>query len=206
MHIILLLPELKSECDNIIVGLKSGSFDAFEKVYKLYSGKLYNFVMRISGGDSYWAEEIVQRTFVRLWEIHDQVSSDKSLISYLCTIAKNLLMNVYQRQTVEYIYAEYVLESSEEYSDNADGELDGKLLEEYIDRLAEELPPSRKKIFVLSKRKHFTNKEIAVELNISESTVATQLSLALKFMRDKLMAHYDELLPLVIYATLIKIV
>ena len=204
MHIILLLPELKSECDNIIVGLKSGSFDAFEKVYKLYSGKLYNFVMRISGGDSYWAEEIVQRTFVRLWEIHDQVSPDKSLISYLCTIAKNLLMNVYQRQTVEYIYAEYVLESSEEYSDNADGELDGKLLEEYIDRLAEELPPSRKKIFVLSKRKHFTNKEIAVELNISESTVATQLSLALKFMRDKLMAHYDELLPLVIYAALIK--
>ena len=157
--------------------------------------------MRISGGDSYWAEEIVQRTFVRLWEIHDQVSPDKS-----CTIAKNLLMNVYQRQTVEYIYAEYVLESSEEYSDNADGELDGKLLEEYIDRLAEELPPSRKKIFVLSKRKHFTNKEIAVELNISESTVATQLSLALKFMRDKLMAHYDELLPLVIYAALIKIV
>ncbi len=154
--------------------------------------------MRISGGDSYWAEEIVQRTFVRLWEIHDQVSPDKSLISYLCTIAKNLLMNVYQRQTVEYIYAEY--------SDNADGELDGKLLEEYIDRLAEELPPSRKKIFVLSKRKHFTNKEIAVELNISESTVATQLSLALKFMRDKLMAHYDELLPLVIYAALIKIV
>ena len=162
--------------------------------------------MRISGGDSYWAEEIVQRTFVRLWEIHDQVSPDKSLISYLWTIAKNLLMNVYQRQTVEYIYAEYVLESSEEYSDNADGELDGKLLEEYIDRLAEELPPSRKKIFVLSKRKHFTNKEIAVELNISESTVATQLSLALKFMRDKLMAHYDELLPLVIYAALIKIV
>ena len=68
--------------------------------------------MRISGGDSYWAEGIVQRTFVRLWEIHDQVSPDKSLISYLCTIAKNLLMNVYQRQTVEYIYAEYVLESS----------------------------------------------------------------------------------------------
>ena len=116
--------------------------------------------MRISGGDSYWAEEIVQRTFVRLWEIHDQVSPDKSLISYLCTIAKNLLMNVYQRQTVEYIYAEYVLESSEEYSDNADGELDGKLLEEYIDRLAEELPPSRKKIFVLSKRKHLANNTV----------------------------------------------
>lgn len=196
---------MKNEYADIIIGLKSGSFDAFEQVYKLYSGKLYNFVMKISKGDSYWAEEIVQRTFVRLWEIHDQVDPGKSLISYLCTIAKNLLMNIYQRQTVEYIYAEYVLESAEEYSDsNIDAVLDGKLLEEYIDRLAEELPPSRKKIFILSKRKHLTNKEIAVELNISESTVATQLSLALKFMKDKLMAHYDELLTIALYIALIK--
>lgn len=196
---------MENEYVDIIIGLKSGSFDAFEKIYKLYSGKLYNFVMKISKGDSYWAEEIVQRTFVRLWEIHDQVNPDKSLISYLCTIAKNLLLNIYQRQTVEYIYAEYVLESAQEYSDNnIDDVLDGKLLEKYIDRLAEELPPSRKKIFIMSKRKNLSNKEIALELNISESTVATQLSLALKFMKDKLMNHYGELLTVIIYTVLIK--
>lgn len=161
--------------------------------------------MKISRGDSYWAEEVVQRTFVKLWEIHDQINPDKSLISYLCTIAKNLLLNIYQRQTVEYIYAEYVLESAQEYSDNnIDDVLDGKLLEKYIDRLAEELPPSRKKIFIMSKRKNLSNKEIALELNISESTVATQLSLALKFMKDKLMNHYGELLTVIIYTVLIK--
>ena len=153
---------LKSENENIIVGLKSGSIDAFEKVYKLYSGKLYNFVMKMSGGDTYLAEEIVQRTFVRLWEIHEQVDPGKSLISYLCTIAKNLLMNIYQHRTIEYIYAEYVLESSEKYSDDSDDILDDKLLREYIDRLAEELPPSRKKIFILSKRNYFReSREIA---------------------------------------------
>lgn len=196
---------MENEYVDIIIGLKSGSFEAFEKVYKLYSGKLYNFVMKISRGDSYWAEEVVQRTFVRLWEIHDQINPDKSLISYLCTIAKNLLLNIYQRQTVEYIYAEYVLESAQEYSDNnLDEVLDGKLLEKYIDRLAEELPPSRKKIFIMSKRKNLSNKEIALELNISESTVATQLSLALKFMKDKLMNHYGELLTVIIYTVLIK--
>ena len=196
---------MENEYVDIIIGLKSGSFEAFEKVYKLYSGKLYNFLMKISRGDSYWAEEVVQRTFVRLWEIHDQINPDKSLISYLCTIAKNLLLNIYQRQTVEYIYAEYVLESAQEYSDNnIDDVLDGKLLEKYIDRLAEELPPSRKKIFIMSKRKNLSNKEIALELNISESTVATQLSLALKFMKDKLMNHYGELLTVIIYTVLIK--
>ena len=56
----------------------------------------------------------------------------------------------------------------------------------------------------MSKRKNLSNKEIALELNISESTVATQLSLALKFMKDKLMSHYGELLTTIIYAILIK--
>ena len=41
-------------------------------------------------------------------------------------------------------------------------------------------------------------------MNISESTVATQLSLALKFMKDKLMNHYSELLTVIIYTVLIK--
>ena len=56
----------------------------------------------------------------------------------------------------------------------------------------------------MSKRKNLSNKEIALELNISESTVATQLSLALKFMKDKLMNHYGELLTVIIYTVLIK--
>lgn len=31
--------------------LKEGSFSAFEKLYNLYSGKLYNFMMRLSSGN-----------------------------------------------------------------------------------------------------------------------------------------------------------
>ena len=52
------------------------------------------------------------------------------------------------------------------------------------------------KIFILSKRQHYTNKEIAEQLGISESTVATQLSLAVKFMRTQLMQNYDAVLAL----------
>ena len=65
---------------------------------------------------------------------------------------------------------------------------------EYIDSLAEELPAQRKKIFILSKRQNYTNKEIAEIMGISESTVATQLSLAVKFMREQLMKHYDKVI------------
>ena len=48
--------------------LRSGDSRSFECLYNIWSGKLYNFVMRISKGDSYLAEDIVQSTFVKVWE------------------------------------------------------------------------------------------------------------------------------------------
>ena len=159
----------------LLTELKNGSFHAFERLYNMYSGKLYNFIMRISSGNQYMAEEVVQSAFIRVWEVRERVEPESSFISFLCTIAKNLLMNMYQRQTVEYVYNEYL---------------------KYIDSLAEELPAQRKKIFILSKRQNYTNKEIAEMMGISESTVATQLSLAVKFMREQLMKHYDKIVAL----------
>ena len=47
-------------------------------------------------------------------------------------------------------------------------------------------------------RQGYTNKEIAEKMGISESTVATQLSLAVKFMREQLMKHYDKVITLLL--------
>ena len=174
---------------HLLIDLKGGSFQAFERLYNMYSGKLYNFIMRLSSGNQYMAEEVVQATFIRIWEVHEKVDPASSFISFLCTIAKNLLMNMYQRQTVEYVYNEYLMKSSVDRDSQT---------EENIDPLAEELPAQRKKIFILSKRQNYTNKEIAEIMGISESTVATQLSLAVKFMREQLMKHYDKVITLLL--------
>ncbi|CDA85581.1 RNA polymerase sigma-70 factor [Bacteroides congonensis] len=182
----------------LLIKLKEGSFQAFEKLYTMYSGKLYNFIMRLSSGDQYMAEEVVQSTFIRIWEVREKVDIDASFISFLCTIAKNLLMNMYQRQTVEYVYNEYLLKSGVDRDSQTEDDIDLRFLNDYIDSLAEELPAQRKKIFILSKRQNYTNKEIAGMMGISESTVATQLSLAVKFMREQLMKHYDKVIALLL--------
>ncbi len=181
------------EISRLLQLLAEGSFPAFEKLYNLYSGKLYNFMMRISSGNRYMAEEVVQQTFIRVWEVREKIDPAENFISYLCTIARNMSMNMYQHQTVEYIYTEYLLKSSSDRDHQTEENTDLRFLNDYIDSLAEELPPSRKKIFLLSKRRGYTNKEIAAMLGISESTVATQLSLAVKFMREQFIKHYDKL-------------
>lgn len=180
----------------LLTELKNGSFQAFERLYNMYSGKLYNFIMRISSGNQYMAEEVVQSAFIRVWEVRERVELESSFISFLCTIAKNLLMNMYQRQTVEYVYNEYLKNTGVDRDSQTEESIDLRFLNEYIDSLAEELPAQRKKIFILSKRQNYTNKEIAEMMGISESTVATQLSLAVKFMREQLMKHYDKIVAL----------
>ncbi len=194
----------EEDIKELLQSLSEGSFKAFECLYELYNGKLYNFVMRISSGDQYMAEEIVQQTFIRVWEIHEKIKPTENFISYICTISKNLMLNLYERQTVEYIHAEYLSKNGHGKDHQTEESIDLLFLNRYIDTLAEKLPSSRKKIFLLSKRESYTNKEIAKIMGITESTVATQLSLAIKFMREQFIKHYDKLILILWLDTVIK--
>lgn len=183
---------------NSLVKLREGSSVAFEELFHQYGGKLYNFILKLSSGNTYLADELVQRTFVKVWETRTSVNPNKSFISYLCTIAKNMLLNEYEHQAVEYIYRDYILKSYSNTDNSTEKEVNRNLLEEYIDSLIEKLPPARKQVFMLSRKKMLSNKEIAEQMQISESTVQTQLSKAVSFMKEHLSKYYDRILSLIL--------
>jgi RNA polymerase sigma-70 factor (ECF subfamily) len=170
--------------------LQAGSAPAFEYLYNQYSGKLYNFISKINHGDGYQAEEIVQRTFINIWEKREQIDPEKSFLSYICTIAKNMLLNELEHQTVEFIYQEYVKQEKSTIEYFPDKETDLKILEGMIDNFAKQLPPKQKQIFLLSKRQEYSVKEIAGKLNLAETTVRTQLAKALMFMQKQIAKYY----------------
>jgi RNA polymerase sigma-70 factor (ECF subfamily) len=173
--------------------LQVGSVKAFDVLYNKYSGKLYNFVMFLSGKDIYLSEEIVQQVFIKIWETHELIDTRKSFNAYLFTIARNLLMNSYQHQLVESVYQEYVRREFTEIHSETEQAIEYHLLDEMVDTIVSQLPEGRKKVYLLSKKEHLQNKEIAKKLGISESTVEKQLSMAMQFLRKRLMQHYDTL-------------
>ena len=176
-----------------LTALKNGSYQAFEAIYKQYAGKLYNFIMTLSHGDCYMAEEIVQSVFIKLWEVHREIDPEKSILSFLSVIAKNMLINKYQRQTMEYLYQEFVQNEEPACDTIMEKEIDAKWLEQFIDELIEQLPPSRKRIFILSRKKYLSTKQIAKIMQISVSTVETQLWLAVKFIRKHFEKNFHRL-------------
>jgi RNA polymerase sigma-70 factor (family 1) len=183
--------------------LREGSVKAFDFLYNQYSGKLYNFLMTISGRDTYLSEEIVQRVFVKIWETHQQINPDKSFVSYIYTIARNMLMNNYQHQTVQFVYHEYVLANKSEADYGTEEDINYNSLNQQLDVIIDQLPPGRRQVFILSEKEDLSNKNIAIKLNISESTVEKQLSKAVKFVRERIKQHYDDII-VILFISMLK--
>lgn len=170
--------------------LRKGDMACFEALYQKYSGRLYNFVLKMSKGDFYMAEEIVQRVFVKIWEIHPHINVDGSFNSFLFTISRNMFLNMLKTKLQEALYRDYSMVNDELADNQVEKEIEYKFLEEQINRLIDQLPPSRRQVFVLSRMKNMPNKEIAALLGISENTVESQLNKALRYMRQNLVPYY----------------
>src|SRR5690606_18562664 len=85
---------------------------------------------------------------------------------------------------------QYVLDSLQNFIEEEDFKTDGPLrekeLSEIIEREINSLPSKMREVFLLRRREYLTHVEIAERLNISQQTVAKQITNALKILRVKL--------------------
>lgn len=185
--------------DNQILNkIKAGDTACFEYLYRKYKGRIYNFILSLSDGDFYLAEEITQNVFLRIWEIRKEMNTDQSVSSFLYTISRNMFLNTIKKRAQEALYQASLQRDFIESTNQVEQEVEYRLLEEEINRLINQLPEARKRIYQLSRQQHFSNKEIAGLLNISENTVESNLYKATSFMRKVLTVRYDEKLVIII--------
>lgn len=172
--------------------LKDGQKAAFELLYWKYNPKLYNFVYSILY-DKSLAEDITQTCFLKIWELHKEIDPDKGFVSYLYTIARNLVY----KETERLLQMSKFLAVSQTNNNDTDHEteekLDAAFFESYINNIIDQLPPSRREIFILSRKEGLTNKEIASKLAISEKTVETQIYRSLLFLKEKMKGQFTLL-------------
>ena len=175
---------LKEEKD-YIRELKTGSFSAFDHIFSLYKERLYAFAigyLKVTED----AKELVQEVFVKVWENRNRLDETRSFNAYLFTIAKNLILNFFRKKANQQSFIEYIKQNTGLTYSNADEELEYEDLLKTANSYIELLPGRRKEIYRLSREKGLSNEEIAQALKISKKTVENQLTLALKFLQEKL--------------------
>ena len=167
-----------------IAELKVGNLQAFDTLFKRYGKRLYYFSLRYLNSVED-AEEIVQEVFLKIWANRTGISSDKSLESYLFTIARNGILNTIRKSRYERAYQNYV-KINPGKNILLDEELDYNELDKAYRASIDQLSHRRKEIYLLSREQALSNAEIASRMDISVKTVENQMTAALFEIRKNL--------------------
>ena len=169
----------------LTVLLGAGERDAFTEIYQRYNILLYRYAFR-KVNVSEEAKDIVQDIFINLWNNRDRIVFDTSLSGYLYRSARNRALNLIARKVVEVRYLDSLEGLLKVHHERADYLIREKQIAALIDAEIALLPPKMREVFLLSRSKNMTYKEIAAALEVSEETVKTQMKRALKVLRTKL--------------------
>jgi RNA polymerase sigma-70 factor (ECF subfamily) len=174
--------------EELVELLRQGKDKAFDELYFRYRDLLVRFVyLRMKSIPV--SEEIVQEVFTTIWERRKTLVIQKKFSAYIYTSVRYVTLDYFKSHTITDQYIKEVLDSNTaEYSSTnaTEDSIYYEELQEAVDKAASLLPKKAKEVFILSRIKHYTNKEIAEELNVSHETVKYHIAYALKFMRSYL--------------------
>jgi len=170
----------------ILSSLKQGDMSAFDSIYKIYSSRLYSFVLRyIKQKED--AREIVQEVFIKIWESRSNIDLYSSFESFLFTITYNSAISLLRKRVSERKYLEHLkLRTQIDQTPEITSEIEFQELNFKIELLLNQLTPRQKEIFQLSRVEGLTHGEIAKKLDISSNTVKNHMVAALSFLKSKL--------------------
>lgn len=156
-------------------------YGPFEVVFKTYYNSLCNYAFTFVKSTDL-SEDIVQETFVRIWEDRPELIPSDGFRYYLFTAVRNNCISHLRRkkhQRVEWKEEDFV-DPAAVFLKETEGETDRMSI---LDKAIGSLPPKCREVFLLSRISNMTYKEIAQSLGISVKTVENQLGKALKIMR-----------------------
>lgn len=164
----------------------NGDLPAFKKLYFYYYKRLFDlakFYVKAAEG----AEEIVDDTFVSLWERRSQLLQINNFTSYLYKATKNKSLNYIAKQQGHLL--ESIDDSHFDILDtslNMQDQLIMNDLKQLVDAAIQTLPDQCRLIFKLVKEDDMAHKEVAELLNISVRTVEYHMSIAVKKLGEAL--------------------
>ena len=182
----------------LVSKLRNNDVKSFDLLYEKYSSKLFRFSFSLlkNHEDS---KEIVQETFLRVWEKRHEIDSSKSFRSFLFTISYHLIIDQLRLKLKDQEYRSFLKEYFKAAEVKIYSEADYETLNRQVAAVIAELPAKRKQIFTLSREKGLTQKEIAEQLNISVKTVENQINLALRLIKSRL---GTDIFPVLLFLSL----
>ncbi|AKD03696.1 RNA polymerase sigma-70 factor [Pontibacter korlensis] len=180
--------------DEMLLGfVQESDEDAFTELYRRYWRQLYiSALKRISNEDD--AKDIIQELFIKLWNRRTTLPDEVKVAEYLYTALRYRIINFIQADEVRLKYANAQLTEQDNFAASvAESSLALQEIESIIEKAVEAMPERMQEVFILSYRKGFTPKEIAVQLSLSVQTVKNYLSSARALLKCRITEQKPQL-------------
>lgn len=163
----------------------------FEQFYAANFPRVKNFARLLTKSEED-AEDIAQNIFLKLWTRPELWQEQENMTSYLYTVTRNEIFNLFKHQKVEHEYEDKMIKAQliGELCDEDTSLLENLYYKEVlllIKMSLNQLPPRRRQVFEMSRFEGLSHKEIAEKLQIPLRTVEDHIYKTLTELRKVLM-------------------
>ena len=183
--------------------VRKGNPEAYKEIFRLLYPRLKGYC-KLFVSEENRVEDIIQESFIALWEKRNSIDENKPLESYLFVMVKNRCLNYLKSRKLESenISVENLPVNELQFLYQLDlAEKEEKSLEEMLIQSFQEavnqLPEKMKAVFVQCKLEGKKQKEVADELGISLKMVEKHIAKAKLHIREKLGKQYPALLLII---------
>jgi len=154
----------------------------FRKLYETHSDALRNFIY-YKIGDTGFAEDTVQESYIRLWKKCTNVPFEKAK-SFLFTVANNLLLDRVKHKKVQVKFLAFAPKQTSNQS--PEFLLEEQEFKEKLEAVISSLPDLQRTVFLMNRIDKMKYREIAEALGISQKAVEKRMHKALQIIRAKI--------------------
>jgi len=174
---------------SLMRSVQKGDMVAFTTMVDRYKNRLLNVIGRMLNS-SEEAEDIVQETFVRVYQHRQSFNFQHCLSTWIYTIALNLARNELRKRKKFKFY-----EISEMQGNEAEFAVDAKVpsrLPQVLNQAIRSLPEKYRTAFILRDVEELPYNEVAKILDVPLGTVKSRVNRARLVLREKLQPRMEE--------------
>ena len=174
---------MQTECD-IIIRCKDGNKEAFRCVVQQHQRLVFSLGLKMLA-DEEEAKDVVQETFIRVWQRISDYDPQRPFTTWLYTIASRLCLDrLKQKRRILPLPAdERVLQH---FADESQQSLENSEWVAIVRTLAEGLSPKQKLVFTLCQMEGLPSAEVELITGLDAKQVKSNLYVARQTIRERL--------------------
>ncbi|MBI5471981.1 MAG: RNA polymerase sigma-70 factor [Ignavibacteriae bacterium] len=178
--------------EQLIDRVRASDAHAFQLLFEKYQPLLFRNIL-YSTRNTDTAHDVVQETFLRVWNHRSSLRPDRPLLAYLFRISNNLVRDHAKHREVRRRLEGDVPLPTLSMGDDPEQALHVTMLQEKLSDVVRTMLPTKcREIFLLSRLEGLSNGEISARLGVSVKTVENQITRALTILRRQLQGYRQK--------------